>query len=129
MEKVAPNSKFVELSTEIIQRSKIKGPLLPKTVLLISQLFFQHLRSRTLSLKVIASEEVNLDRDLFLNLGRVQNLSLDMAGILPIPTLPVVIETNLEELGKAICIRLPEKVHLGGNAMKPCKGTIFHFNL
>lgn len=62
-------------------------------------MLFQHLRSRTLSLKVIASEEVNLDRDLFLNLGRVQNLSLDVAGILPIPTLPMVIETNLEELG------------------------------
>ena len=77
--------------------------------MLISSLFFQHLRSRSLSLKVIASEEVNLDRDLFLNLGRVQNLSLDMAGILPIPTLPVVIETNLEELGKALYIRLPEK--------------------
>ena len=27
MEKVAPNSKFVGHSTEIIQQSKIKGPL------------------------------------------------------------------------------------------------------
>ena len=61
--------------------------------------FFQHLRSRTLSLKVIASEEVNLDRDLFLNLGRVQNLSLDVSGNLPIPSLPMVIETSPGELG------------------------------
>ena len=60
---------------------------------------FQHLRSRTLSLKVIASEEVNLDRDLFLNLGRVQNLSLDVSGNLPIPSLPMVIETSPGELG------------------------------
>ena len=28
MEKVAPNSKFVGHSTEIIQQSKIKGPLI-----------------------------------------------------------------------------------------------------
>ena len=30
MEKVVPNSKFVGHSTEIIQQSKIKGPLLKK---------------------------------------------------------------------------------------------------
>ena len=29
MEKVAPNSKFVGHSTEIIRQIKIKGPLLP----------------------------------------------------------------------------------------------------
>ena len=61
--------------------------------------YFQHLRSRTLSLKVVATEEVNLDRDLFLNLGRVQNLSLDVSGNLPIPSLPMVIEMSPEELG------------------------------
>ena len=60
---------------------------------------FQHLRSRTLSLKVIASEEVNLDCDIFLNLGRVQNLSLNVSGNLPIPSLPMVIETSPGELG------------------------------
>ena len=42
-----------------------------------------------------------------------------MAGILPIPTLPLVIETNLEELGKALYIKLPEKVHVGGNLINP----------
>ena len=33
MEKVAPNSKFVGHSTEIIRQSKIKGPLKKKMVL------------------------------------------------------------------------------------------------
>ena len=34
-----------------------------------------------------------------MNLGRVQNLSLDVCGNLPIPLLPKVIETGVDELG------------------------------
>ena len=38
----------------------------------------------------MASEEAILDRDLFLNLGQVQNLSLDLSEHLAIPEPPVV---------------------------------------
>eukprot|EP00095_Tigriopus_kingsejongensis_P001502 snap_masked-scaffold1086_size63525-processed-gene-0.1 protein:Tk01502 transcript:snap_masked-scaffold1086_size63525-processed-gene-0.1-mRNA-1 annotation:"hypothetical protein DAPPUDRAFT_119395" len=38
---------------------------------------FKHLRSRRLRLNFHATETLNLDRDLFLNLGRVQNLSVE----------------------------------------------------
>ena len=51
----------------------------------ISNLFFQYLRSRRLNLKIVASEQAILDRDLFLNLGLVQNLSLDLSDHLMIP--------------------------------------------
>ena len=64
-----------------------------------SSIFFQHLRSRTLSLQIRGSSEVVLDRDLFLNLGRVQNLSLDVSGYLPNPSRPVIVEKTAEELG------------------------------
>lgn len=40
---------------------------------------FQHLTSARLSFSVI-SEEVTLERDLFLNLGQVQNLTIDLSG-------------------------------------------------
>jgi hypothetical protein len=40
---------------------------------------FQHLRSRRLELIVRAQGRADLDRDLFLNLGRVQNFSLDVS--------------------------------------------------
>ena len=39
----------------------------------------------------MASEEAILDRDLFLNLGQVQNLSLDLSEHLAIPEPPVVV--------------------------------------
>ena len=39
----------------------------------------QHLTSASLQLSVI-SDDVRLERDLFLNLGSVQNLSLDISG-------------------------------------------------
>ncbi len=39
----------------------------------------QHLRSRRLELIVRANGRADLDRDIFLNLGRVQNLSLDVS--------------------------------------------------
>ena len=37
----------------------------------------QHLQSRTLAITVKVTEDFHLDRDLFLNLGRVQNFSFD----------------------------------------------------
>ena len=40
---------------------------------------FQHLTAARLSFSVI-SEEVTLERDLFLNLGQVQNLTIDLSG-------------------------------------------------
>ena len=39
----------------------------------------QHLSSTRLTFSVI-SEEVTLERDLFLNLGQVQNLTIDLSG-------------------------------------------------
>lgn len=51
---------------------------------------FQYLRSRRLNLKIVASEQAILDRDLFLNLGLVQNLSLDLSDHLMIPK-PLVV--------------------------------------
>ena len=40
-----------------------------------------------------------IDRDLFLNLGRVQNLSLDVSGGLPQISRPMVVETSADDLG------------------------------
>ena len=40
---------------------------------------FQHLTASSLEFSVI-SEQVNLEQDLFLNLGHVQNLSIDLSG-------------------------------------------------
>ena len=42
----------------------------------------------------MASEEVILDRDLFLNLGRVQNLSLNVKGLSPLQSAPAVVIIN-----------------------------------
>ena len=39
----------------------------------------QHLRSARLAFSVI-SDDVRLERDLFLNLGQVQNLTIDLSG-------------------------------------------------
>ena len=58
--------------------------------------FFQYLRSRRLFLKIMASEEAILDRDLFLNLGQVQNLSLDLSEHLAIPK-PVVVLNDADQ--------------------------------
>ena len=52
----------------------------------------QYLRARRLHLKIDASQDVIIDRDLFLNLGRVQNLSLDVRGMLPMNEPPVIVE-------------------------------------
>ena len=40
----------------------------------------------------MASKDVIVDRDLFLNLGRVQNLSLDVSGALPTLLRPVIVD-------------------------------------
>lgn len=40
---------------------------------------FQHIRSRRIHLSFRAETRLHLDRDLFLNLGRVQNLSLEIS--------------------------------------------------
>ncbi len=40
---------------------------------------FQRLRSRRLHLRFVPSGRLHVDRDLFLNLGRVQNLSVEVA--------------------------------------------------
>ena len=52
-----------------------------------------------MSLKILASEEVILDRDLFLNLGRVQNLSLDLSENLVIPKPVVILNDEDLEMG------------------------------
>lgn len=57
----------------------------------------QYLRARRLHLKIHASQDIIIDRDLFLNLGRVQNLSLDLRGSLPEPKLPVIVEEVKED--------------------------------
>lgn len=45
----------------------------------------------------MASQGADLDRDLFLNLGRVQNLSLDLSEGLPGPNPIVIVDDPLEE--------------------------------
>ena len=57
----------------------------------------QYLRARRLHLKIHANQDIFIDRDLFLNLGRVQNLSLDLRGSLPTPQLPVIVEEVKED--------------------------------
>ena len=52
-----------------------------------------------MSLKILASEEVILDRDLFLNLGLVQNLSLDLSENLVIPKPVVILNDEDLEMG------------------------------
>ena len=47
-------------------------------------------------MKIMASEEAILDRDLFLNLGQVQNLSLDLSEHLAIPK-PVVVLNDADQ--------------------------------
>lgn len=42
---------------------------------------FKHLRCRRLQINFRASQTLNLDRDLFLNLGRVQNLSVNAVSL------------------------------------------------
>lgn len=46
-----------------------------------SSLLLQHLRCRRLQINFRASQTLNLDRDLFLNLGRVQNLSVNAVSL------------------------------------------------
>ena len=60
-------------------------------------LMLQYLRARRLHLKIHANQDIFIDRDLFLNLGRVQNLSLDLRGSLPTPQLPVIVEEVKED--------------------------------
>ena len=68
----------------------------------------QYLRARRLHLKIHANQDIFIDRDLFLNLGRVQNLSLDLRGSLPAPQLPVIVEEVKEDReGKEIEESLP----------------------
>ena len=38
----------------------------------------QHVRNRRLHLRFVPSRRLHIDRDLFLNLGRVQNLSVEV---------------------------------------------------
>ena len=39
---------------------------------------FQHVRNRRLHLRFVPSRRLRVERDLFLNLGRVQNLSVEV---------------------------------------------------
>ena len=61
-------------------------------------------------LKIDASGDVIIDRDLFLNLGRVQNLSLDLRGILPKSKPPVIVEESEETVVEANLQELKSKV-------------------
>ena len=68
---------------------------------------FQYLRSRRLNLKIVAYEQAILDRDLFLNLGLVQNLSLDLSDHLMIPK-PLVVLRYLHTFSFKESMLLPK---------------------
>ena len=82
---------------------------------------FQHLTATNLQLSVI-SDHVSLERDLFLNLGSVQNLSLDMSS--SVVMLPNTTTAELANPATKYSVGVPTSVFLKdlnlGQKAYPC---------